>query len=572
MKKYPISLALISLLLTNCTAQQVNESNHESSEIKRYYVGLRLQQANNQPIEERIALYYSLKRDSLAYYQFDNLDDLTMYGYSLLYNGKASDAIAFFNVLVNDFPDDANGYDCLGDTYLELGDSTQALNNFRKAFEMDSGSYWTLDKIRRIEDPGNPPESTGFYAVFTQQQYVEDLEQLVETLIADHPNALLFTSREQLYELLEEKKALITDHTTYGQFVWHCSEIVAALNCSHSSIGNFELEWRLLPYTLRFPLEVRWIEEKLVVVENTGNEDRVKRRDEITAINGVPVQQLVDEIYRHISSQGYVETYKRYEFEGWAPGMIAYALDFPEQFELELKGKSRTVILHQAHNWEYYSQPMRQIFPVPALEVRQLDKQTALLRIPSFNFYWWNNLDYFKESIDKAFATIQANKTENLIIDVRSNRGGSQHAAMHLLQYLMDKPFTYYQNMPTSIDGAVIHPFDDHFTGKLFFLTDGVGNSTTGHFMSLVKEHEIGTIIGEELGSNHLCTAGQLNRRLANTGLEVHIATASVRAAVRDFPVEKGVLPDHTVTYTVEGYFKGLDEVLEYTMELIREH
>jgi C-terminal processing protease CtpA/Prc len=39
---------------------------------------------------------------------------------------------------------------------------------------------------------------------------------------------------------------------------------------------------------------------------------------------------------------------------------------------------------------------------------------------------------------------IHNKNVENLIIDVRYNRGGSQHPSIYLLQHLMEKSFVYY--------------------------------------------------------------------------------------------------------------------------------
>lgn len=50
----------------------------------------------------------------------------------------------------------------------------------------------------------------------------------------------------------------------------------------------------------------------------------------------------------------------------------------------------------------------------------------------------------FKAFIDSSMNVIKNKKTENLIIDVRYNGGGSQYPSIYLLQHLMDKPFTYY--------------------------------------------------------------------------------------------------------------------------------
>ncbi|MBL0102184.1 MAG: hypothetical protein IPP49_20895 [Saprospiraceae bacterium] len=85
------------------------------------------------------------------------------------------------------------------------------------------------------------------------------------------------------------------------------------------------------------------------------------------------------------------------------------------------------------------------------------------MTITSFNYYSWSNLNEFVEFIDQSFKQIQEKGLKNLIIDVRYNTGGSQSSAIHLLRYLVDKPFTYYSKSDfpgklVKIEGGRNHP------------------------------------------------------------------------------------------------------------------
>ena len=183
----------------------------------------------------------------------------------------------------------------------------------------------------------------------------------------------------------------------------------------------------------------------------------------------------------------------------------------------------------------------------------------------------WNNLGFFEQFIDSCFVEINKKRIENLIIDVRYNGGGSPHASIHLLKYLIDEPFVYYASTPNGMDEELQYPFDRQFEGNLFFLIDGNGNSTTGHFMSIAKDLKLGTIIGEELGSNQFCTAGQTIRRLSNTGLEYYIPNSTCISSATSLSDDRGVLPDHYIAQSIDDYLNGIDRVKEYAIELIDE-
>ena len=140
----------------------------------------------------------------------------------------------------------------------------------------------------------------------------------------------------------------------------------------------------------------------------------------------------------------------------------------------------------------------------------------------------------------------------------------------------MNKPFTYYskaefEGKSDKIYGEeLIEPLSNRFKGKVYFLIDGNGNSTTGHFMSLVKNHHLGTIIGEELGSNQFCTAGQMLTRLSNTKLVVSVANNTHISTATELPVEKGVLPDYYITQSIDEYLNKVDAVKNFTLKHIR--
>jgi hypothetical protein len=88
--------------------------------------------------------------------------------------------------------------------------------------------------------------------------------------------------------------------------------------------------------------------------------------------------------------------------------------------------------------------------------------------------------------------------------------------------------------------------------------------------MSLVKDLNLGTIVGEELGSNQLCTAGQTICRLSNTKLLYYVANSESKTLVKGLPDEKGILPDHFVTQGIDDYLNGIDPVKVYTLDLIK--
>jgi len=565
-----------SFSATSVSQIQTNEVN-----TKKPSIVAKLKENSQLPINERIALYHKLKEENLELYDFGNETELTLYGYSFLWENNLIDAIPIFELVISEFPNSANAYDSMGEAYLQAKDSIKSLQYYEKSLLMNPDNFYAEDVIREIKFPNIKPLTAQekFSKVYSKKDYIEDLDQLGQKLLAIHPHALKFITKDQFLKNIESKKSLITEKTTYGEFAWHCNAIIASIGCSHtasSTMQNDYHEFSMLPLENSFPLQVRWVNKQLLVVNPMNNSDKVKVKDEILSINGIETAKLISDISEHIVAQANIQTYKNHHFNTYFAALIPYALGLPDTFEIVVKENNGSIKLHKAKEMatELYDPSINSCSNDLCLEI--LGGETAVLTISSFNYYEWNNYPVFKSFLDSSMKVIENKKIENLIIDVRYNRGGSQYPSIYLLQHLMDKPFTYYSK--AEFEGKtdkmygeeIFYPLENRFKGKVYFLIDGNGNSTTGHFMSLVKAYNLGTIIGEELGSNQFCTAGQTLCRLNNTKLVISVANNTHISTATKLPDETGILPDFFVTQSIDDYLNKVDVVKNYTLELIR--
>ncbi len=571
---FAILIGLISYSCKNGNTVSTEDSKSTTATKEKLSISQVLRANGHLNVREQVALYQNLKKDSLDVYNFGNEDELTMYGYSFLWQEKVKDAIEIFKLIVEQFPNSSNPYDSLGEAYLADGQDQLALVNYEKSLELNPDNFNAEDQIDRLKYPNKKQETAAekFVRVFTEKEYKDDLDQMGKKLIEVHPNVFKFISREDFWKIIEEKKSLITENTTYGNFIWHCSEIIASIGCSHSSMNGFYQESEMLDKSLVFPLQTRWVNNRLFVVDTMDNTASIKPKDEITSINGRSVSTLVNEIYRHIPSQANIETAKKHFFNNWSTEIVPYSLGFPESYSVRIKGREEPIVLKKK---ETVRGPLTDGSIKRCNNDLCLDfvdsKNTAVLTISSFNFYPWNNLDVFTEFIDKSFKDIEEKGSESLIIDLRFNGGGSPESSIYLLKYLANEPFVYFSETEYSIGKGSQGAIGNKFKGKLYFIIDGHGKSTTGHFMAKVKSLNLGTIVGEELGSNQFCTAGQTVCRLRNSKMMFYVANSSSRVAGTSLPDDKGILPDYPVVQGIDDYLSHVDTVKEFTLNLIQE-
>ncbi|HEX9826340.1 MAG TPA: peptidase S41, partial [Flavobacteriaceae bacterium] len=110
-----ISLFLFTTLFA-CAQKQTKttETKETSVAVKKQSISKVLSDKENVSMKERVALYLKLKKEQPDAYNFENEDELTMYGYRHLWDNKTQDAIEVFKLIASQFPNSSNAYDSLG--------------------------------------------------------------------------------------------------------------------------------------------------------------------------------------------------------------------------------------------------------------------------------------------------------------------------------------------------------------------------------------------------------------------------------------------------------------------------
>lgn len=571
--RYPF-YCLFILLLTACAGQQNNVAQTTTVEepkvsMEKKSIAQALRERIDLDAKGQAELYRQLREEDPNGYNWENEDEMTMLGYGYLWDEKPQEALVVFQLIVEQFPESANPYDSVGEAYLAVGDTAQALQNYTKTVAMNPDNYFARDQIARMTDKNfrTPSPAEMFDSKISAQEAKEDIDYLAKKLAEVNPSAFKFISQEAFEANVNSIKNTISDSISIPELRWNACAIIASINCSHTGSGRFGIESQMLPDSLRFPMQVQWIDDRMFVSDPLVNGDKIAAGTEIISINAVAVGDLVGKIYDHIHAQGSVTSSKRLEFNHWATTLLPYQLGFPAAYSIRT-ADNKTHALNANSEMDNF---VRNTTIVHCEEPLCLDfpkEKTAHLTVASFNFYPWNNLDRFEKFMDESFSEIEAQGSEHLIIDLRGNGGGSPESSIYLLRYLLKEPFPYFRETEYNAGWGMQTPFAKTFDGDIVFLIDGEGMSTTGHFIAIAKDRQLGTIVGEELGSNHFCTAGQGTFRMENAKAEFYVANTPSAVDVNSIPDHQGVLPDNVVVQSINDYLKGVDTVLNYALQL----
>ena len=405
---------------------------------------------------------------------------------------------------------------------------------------------------------------------YSKNDLKEDFNQLIEKL-ETHPQVNTFISESEWNILVESQKSKLTDGLSIEDFYKITLPIVAKVGCGHTNLYNLEYNAAtkkslvFLPY--RFVIE----SNKLYVIENLSENKLIPLGSTIESINGKPIQEILNFILSSMSADGYNASYrKRMASKGFTYyyhslfgindyNEISYQFDDVTE---RLEFKCSELI----PNGNFLKNSDASL----NFEVNE-ELQAGILTIKTFSFY--NEVDKFRKFIDSSFTIVQNEKLENIIIDLRGNQGGDPYCSSYLLRAISNEPIQYYRDdkdYPELLRPNQSLGFD--LPNKTYVLIDGFGFSSTGHLCALIKEHDLGTFIGEELGSTYSCNGGQENTILKNTGLFLQVGQKVVDVMVnpKNFDKTRGILPDIKVKSDYQSIISGRDAYMEKALELIK--
>jgi hypothetical protein len=195
--------------------------------------------------------------------------------------------------------------------------------------------------------------------------------------------------------------------------------------------------------------------------------------------------------------------------------------------------------------------------------------ERAVLRVPSWAVS--QNPDY-RAFFENSFRQMNELGISHLIIDIRGNGGGDPDMSAALISHLARRPFVYfkkgrgYGNL-----FAETAPHSVHFAGTVHVLIDGGCFSTSGHFCSVVRHHELAVFIGETGGGTFRCHDNSTEIVLNHTALRLRVARTTFEAAVPDQDVTQGFPPDFRVLPAISEILSGADPQMDFAIRLFEE-
>ncbi len=325
-------------------------------------------------------------------------------------------------------------------------------------------------KFKRVAKTSFTPRT------FSPQQMKEDFDVLQKTLKAVHPGLYRDNTPEELDAKFNAIEAKMNKPLADSEFFKLISQALSEIKCYHTYPNPFnqrkEIKEGLFNRKNYFPFYFRIVNRKMIVTENASSK-KLSKGSEITKINGVKVDKIIENLLTvtFADGNGTVENrIKSLELDmflgaSFAPFDIMFPLFYPPKkgaYKIEamdFKTKKRTKFEVPAMTKaERVAEMQKRYGKTPSYDegwkFEIWEDNTAYLQVS--NFITWKLSFKYKDFLKKAFDEINAKNVKNLIIDIRGNGGGDGDAPIEILRYIAKEEISCGSPIKTYIKTAKV--------------------------------------------------------------------------------------------------------------------
>lgn len=458
-------------------------------------------------------------------------------------------------------------------------------------------------------------------SLFTVEELQQDFSALRTSLEESHPGLYIYKSKSIVDSIFLANYSSLNKAMTGREFMLLTCRVTSQMGDGHLRVVPPKIQLDSLDNgPTAIPFNVYCMDNKLYVRKNYSPlDDKEFIGSQIISINGHSIESFIKEYLQIFPSDGNNLTHKyrllsssRY-FTRYFNMLYGYA----EQYNVEYISLNETTLKRKTLQGLTFDNLLKiagERYPAkieerkPAFFKMDEDKKFAYLRIKSFDkSQYKKNKMNFKKFLKASFKKLESTQVPNLIIDVRENGGGTDEYGKILFSYFVNEPFDYYKSLRMNKErfdsfkytsrpdmkapkgmlkgnnegtfDNVQHPnvgkqkpLSPTFTGNIYVLINGWCFSTTSEFLSQLHFHTKAVFIGEESGGGYYgnCSGPTPDFTLPNTKVRIEIPLMNYRMAVKNYPFpDRGLIPNYTVTPSINDKINNIDLELNFTKKLI---
>ncbi|WP_210420355.1 S41 family peptidase [Aquisphaera giovannonii] len=467
---------------------------------------------------------------------------------------------------------------------------------------------------------------------------LEDADVLRRIYERAHPGLYRYNTKAQMAGHLAALRAEFARDRSLGEAYVAVSQFLAKVRCGHS-YANFYNQPRGVADALfsgrnRVPFLFRWIDGRMIVDRDFSG--ALKPGTEVLAIEGHPVAEILGKLMTIARADGgndakrvaYLEVRGKDRYEAFDIFLPLFYPGIGERIGLEVvppgaKGPlTLAVAAHDRAQREALGKEAQQPAGADPWKFETLEGGAAYLRMPGWALYdsKWD----WKGFLDRGMDALIDRRAPALIVDLRDNEGGLdvgnvliERITAREVRGGIQRRYTRYRTLPGDLvpfldtwdwsfkdwgdkavpdragfyrltrydddaNGDVIAPRGRRFEGRLVVLVNAANSSATFQFARLIKDNQLGTLVGQPTGGNRRGINGGafFFAKLPNSKIEFDVPLIATFPGERPLPdgvvlpfldvPDAGVEPDVPVKPRAEDIAAGVDAELEAARALLK--
>ena len=393
-----------------------------------------------------------------------------------------------------------------------------------------------------------------------------DINHLKEKLVEIHPSPFFSLTEDDFNHFLDSlKNDIIKDRKKSQKELYvELNKIMTKLKDGHTQLG--------VPSKVAFkgffwgskilPLVFDYKDNQLYMNVNLKTEELYERYEfRVLKINDRDVDDLLNELMTHY--YGINEDFVRYQISMLALTRELWLyFDMNKRFTVEYLTPDSTIeklslkgISQPSYHSKYYSKLtdnkekiIRTIESKNGFYQELVPEKLAVIRYAYFGSM--QDTIFFNEVFDLA----KEKNIENLILDLRGNMGGTTNLFTPILSHLTNDTIYYFSKIEYKLSNDFIenktlgadfnyektdsiitinndvfllvdNNNDNLFKGKLYVLIDSGVFSTASAFCAIIKDYNLGVLIGEPTGGVGSSFGNSLNTKLPNSKIPLSISS-----------------------------------------------
>lgn len=410
----------------------------------------------------------------------------------------------------------------------------------------------------------------------------------------------LYNTKKETDHYFDSLFQCITEPLTAIEFFRFIAPIQAFIKDVHTGISpSAEIRKSFFENPYLLPLDIELLGEKVFIEENFSSNTTLNFKQELTHINGIPMDSIMHACALILPREGYETGYPL----NWLNKDFFYYYYFvfgpSERYQLELKTKEGAIQKETVEGlslqtiWSLIDERHPNPNELNIYSEVNDSLKTVTLTINTFNGgeIKGNHKSSVQKVIREQCAILQTTAYTNLIIDVRNNDGGNSSIAKKVLKYILDTPFEMKRSVRVVKSKAEedllkrtrpalygqfqrgrYRPHKNNFKGDVYVLVDSGSTSAAVVFAATLHRHKRATFIGTEMGGNPIVMGGGLWDNVKDTpNTKLTFMFGDKCSVLNDLELNTGhgLIPDFIVKNNYEDFILNRDAVLVFTRKLI---